>query len=98
MCIKFSAIFNFEIFIKAADYNYTCKLPEINIFKFILSLTVDTWLIISLYGYGGTNEDVHFYWPYTEMIGILRQLKSTSTETEISQTDTQWIYLFDGRE
>ena len=27
-----------------------------------------------------THEDVHFYWLNTEMIGILRQLKSTSTE------------------
>ena len=52
-----------------------------------LSLTVDTQLIISLYG--STRKDVHFYWLTAEMIGILRQLKSTSTETEISQTGTQ---------
>ena len=36
-----------------------------------------------------THEDVRFYWLNTEMVGILRQLKSTITETEISQTCTQ---------
>ena len=40
-----------------------------------LSLTVDTQLITSLYG--STHEDAPFYWPNTEMIGVLRQLKST---------------------
>ena len=53
----------------------------------LLSLKVDTWLIIFLYG--STHGNVHFYWLNTEMIGILRQLKSTSTETGISQTGTQ---------
>ena len=33
--------------------------------------------------------DVHFYWLIAEIIGIFRQLKFTSTETEISQTGTQ---------
>ena len=32
---KFSAKLNFQIFIKAADYNYFSKLPEINTSKFI---------------------------------------------------------------
>ena len=35
------------------------------------------------------HEDVHFYWLNTEMIGILRQLKSTGIETEISRRGTQ---------
>ena len=35
----------------------------------------------------------HFYWPNTEMIGILRQLKSTSNEEEKSKTGTQWDML-----
>ena len=30
LCRKSSTKLNFEIFIKAADYNYPCKLPEIN--------------------------------------------------------------------
>ena len=43
-----------------------------------LSLAVDTQLITSLYG--SKLKDVHFNWPNTEMICILRQLKSTGTE------------------
>ena len=43
--------------------------------------------------YGCTHKDVHFYWLHTKMIGILRQLKFTSTETEISQTGLQWDML-----
>ena len=39
LCIKFSAKLNFEIFIKAEDYNYSCKLPELNS-CFIASLLV----------------------------------------------------------
>ena len=31
------------------------------------------------------NKDVHFFWLNTEMIGISRQLKSISTETEIDR-------------
>ena len=56
-----------------------------------LSLTVDAQFITSLYGC--IHKDVHFYWPNTEIIGILRQLKSTSTETEKSRTGTQWNML-----
>ena len=34
-------------------------------------------------------KDVYFYWLNAEMIDILRQLKSTRTEAEISQTGTK---------
>ena len=47
-----------------------------------LSLTVDTQLITSLDG--SKHKDVRFYMPNTEMIDILRQLNTTSTETEKS--------------
>ena len=52
-----------------------------------LSLTVDTQLITSIYGC--THKDVHFYWLNAEMIGILRQLKFTCTETNISDGHTK---------
>ena len=63
LCIKFSAKFNFEIVIKAADYNYSCKLPEINTYMFSFSLTPLPYM------------DVHIKMYITEMIGILRQAK-----------------------
>ena len=67
---------------KAADCNYSSKLPDL--FSLFLSLTVDTQLINSLQG--SKHKDLHFYLLNAEMIGILKQLKCTSTEIEISQT------------
>ena len=43
--------------------------------------------------YGSTHKAAHFFWSNTEMIGILRQLKSTCTETEKSRNGTQWDML-----
>ena len=43
------------------------------------------------------NLKTTFYWLNTEIIGILRQLKSTSTETEISRAH-KGICLSDGLE
>ena len=87
LCTKFSA----KLILGFLSKQQTTITP-VNFLKstspyLFLSVTVDTWLIISLYG--SAHEDVHFYWLNTEMIGILRQMTSTSTETEISQTGTK---------